>query len=161
MGIPADAAGAYVMNFSIRWVRLGARWVLAAVFLFAGIIKVQEPQAFADSIAAYQILPLSLINIAALSLPVLEILVGVMLLSGYEAGLAALMGLLLMGAFAVAMGLALARGLVIECGCFGSGEASTVKMWLEVGRDLLFGWMAWKVMLWNWPKECAEKLPYR
>jgi len=133
--------------FSNRWVSLLLRLILGGCFLYAGILKIQSPQAFADSIASFQLLPNPLINLLAITLPVFEVIVGLMLITGYERGVAALSVLILTTVFAVAVISALARGLQVDCGCFGSGQPSVLKTWLSLGRDLLFGGMAW--MIWT------------
>jgi putative oxidoreductase len=126
-----------------RWVQLALRVGLGGFFVWAGILKVMDPQEFADNIAAYQILPYSIINFAATSLPVFEILVGAMLVIGFQVEVAAFSVLILCGIFAVALASALIRGLKIDCGCLGGGAPSTVKMWFSLGRDFLFGSVAW------------------
>jgi len=132
--------------FSNRWLLLVMRLVLGGVFLYAGILKMQSPQAFADSIAEFQLLPTAFINPLAISLPVFEMIVGIMLITGFERGLAAFSVLILTAIFAVALISALARGLQVDCGCFGSGEPSLLKTWLWLGRDILLGVMAWIVV---------------
>ena len=145
--------GKFTCWFSNRWVVMAARLILAVTFLYAGIEKLRDPLAFADSIASFQILPDALINLVALSLPVLEIFLGLMLLTDYEAGLAALTTLILMAVFIVALISALVRGLEVDCGCFGSSEPSVWQMYLTIGRDLLFGAMAWLVLVTDFKKQ--------
>ena len=141
--------------FSNRWVSLLLRLILGGCFLYAGILKIQSPQAFVDSIASFQLLPNPFINLLAITLPVFEVIVGLMLITGYERGLAALSVLILTSVFAVAMISALARGLQVDCGCFGTGEPSAFKTWLSLGRDLLFGGMAWMI----WTREATLNRP--
>jgi uncharacterized membrane protein YphA (DoxX/SURF4 family) len=127
-----------------RWFLLVLRLALGGVFLYAGSTKVTNPQAFADSIATFSMLPPQLINIVALGLPPFEILLGLMLISGWKARAAslALAGLAIV--FGIALGQAIARGLSVDCGCFGSGEPSVLKTWLSLGRaGLLFLAGAW------------------
>ena len=130
--------------FEKHWFLLALRLVLGGVFLYAGTTKVVNPQAFADSIATFKMLPLQLINIVALGLPPFEILLGLMLISGWKARAAslALAGLAIV--FGIALGQALFRGLSVDCGCFGSGEPSTLKTWISFGRAfLLLGGSFW------------------
>ena len=54
--------------------------ILAAVFMYAGAAKFSDPLQFADSIAAFAILPAAVINLLALSLPPFEIACGLLLL---------------------------------------------------------------------------------
>ena len=134
-----------------RWVVLVLRVILGGVFIYAGALKIESPQTFADSIAAFQMLPNSLINLVALSLPVFEIIVGLMLIVGFRLRVASFSVLVLSVVFAVALISALARGLEIDCGCFGDGAPSVFKMWLSLGRDILLGAAA--VIVW---RQCAS-----
>lgn len=144
MDVPTFATGDTAMNgfFSNRWVRLILRMVLGGVFLYAGILKMQAPQSFADSIATFQLLPITFINLLAISLPVFEMAVGVMLIIGVKPDLAAFSVLILTVVFAAALVSALARGLKIDCGCFGGGPPSALKTWFSLGRDILLGGLA-------------------
>jgi hypothetical protein len=59
---------------------LSSVWlVLAALFIYAGAIKFRDPLQFADTIAAFAILPQALINVLALSLPPFEVACGLLL----------------------------------------------------------------------------------
>lgn len=130
--------------FDNRWFILFLRLALGGVFLYAGTTKVSNPQDFADSIATFQLLPPQLVNIVALGLPPFEVLLGLMLLSGWKARAASLAVAGLSIAFGVAVGQALIRGLAVDCGCFGSGEPSALKTWASFGRAfLLLGGSLW------------------
>ena len=61
---------------------LAARVYLGGVFLFACWHKILEPGSFALDIATYQILPLGLVNLMAITLPWVELAAGVMLIVG-------------------------------------------------------------------------------
>ena len=127
-----------------RWVALLlCRVVLTAVFVWSGTAKLlAPPQAFADSVASFHLVPAGLISPLALALPPLEILVGTALLAGWPRRLGAFGALLLSGLFFAALTAALARGLPVDCGCFGPGAAwlplsATQRGWFDLGRDLL------------------------
>ena len=127
-----------------RWFMLLLRVVLGGIFLYAGIMKIGNSQAFADSIATFKILPDQIISIIALGLPPFEVLLGLMLLVGWKARTALLGITALAVVFGITLGQAIARGLSVDCGCFGSGEPSAVKTWLSLGRAcLLFLAGAW------------------
>jgi putative oxidoreductase len=118
------------------WVAL--RLLLGAVFFYAGAIKLSAPQPFADSIASFALLPAPAIDPLVLGLPVFAMAVGGLLICGWLHRPAALAVLGLTGIFALALGSALARGLQVDCGCFGSGRATgRAWQWLALGRDLL------------------------
>ena len=120
-----------------------ARLVLAAVFLSAGVIKLwQPPEAFADSIASFRLLPAALVHLLAMLLPPLEILVGGALLLGKPGSTGALGAAVLSTGFLVALSVALMQGITVECGCFGAGQAwfglnPRQQMWFDLGRDVL------------------------
>lgn len=119
---------------------LGLCLALAAIFAYAGIDKIQEPQQFADNIAGFAILPAMFTNLLALTLPVFEIGCGVLLLVPMTRRVASLAIALVCIVFFTALASALLRGLTLDCGCFGVGAPSRSKMWLELGLDLvLFG----------------------
>jgi uncharacterized membrane protein YphA (DoxX/SURF4 family) len=115
---------------------LAVRLIAAGIFLYAGWQKITVPEQFADNIAAYQILPLSIINPMALAFPPLEIMVGFLLLVGWRRRLAAFSALILISIFTVALASAIARGLVIDCGCFGASAPSKSHLSFALIRDL-------------------------
>lgn len=65
-------------NSSDRYMVLAISLGLAAVFFYAGIDKLRDPLEFADSIAAFAILPATLISPLALGLPIFEVVCGVL-----------------------------------------------------------------------------------
>ena len=127
-----------------RWLDLALRLALGAAFVYAGALKIRDPLQFADNIGSFQILPNTLVNPFALSLPVFEILTGLLLITGFL-GRPASLGILIISAiFVSAVVSALVRGLTIDCGCFGTSEPSRGRMWFDLGRDaiLLIGAVA-------------------
>lgn len=123
-----------------KWLLIVLRLFVGVVFLYAGVLKIQAPQAFADSIASFQMVPYQLIGVIALTLPIMEIVTGVALVVGPFQRLAAFAGLVMALVFGVALGSAILRGLEVDCGCFGGAEPSALKTWISFGRDLvLFG----------------------
>lgn len=123
------------------YLALPMRVYLAAVFLAACHHKLLEPGSFALDIATYQILPLSLINLAAIVLPWIELVAAVMLLLGFRTRAAALLISGMMLVFTVAIFIAVAKGLDMSCGCFASqGATEDPISWKTVFRDT--GWLA-------------------
>ena len=102
---------------------LPARFYLGWVFIIACLHKIAQPGSFAMDIATYDILPLGLINIMALSLPWIELAVGIMIVLGFKTRAAALVIAGMMVMFTVAILIALAKGLDMSCGCFASQAA--------------------------------------
>ncbi len=100
-----------------RWLDLGSRWLLAVVFLSAGIPKVADPETFAKIIGAYGLLPEMLLLPVAILLPLAEIGVAIALIFGRKEGLWGA-GLMLLF-FILVLGYGIQMGLDIDCGCFG------------------------------------------
>lgn len=119
-----------------RWFLLILRVVLGGVFVYSGALKLGNPLAFADSIATFQLLPPQLINVVALALPPFEMIVGAMLLFGIFQRQAAFALLILTVAFMIFLLQAIARGLEVDCGCFGAGKPSAWSAWISLGRDI-------------------------
>ena len=122
-----------------------AGWGVGGVFIYAGALKVGAPLAFADSVASFRLLPVALINPVALSLPIFEVVVGLSLVVGVRRRACAMMIAVMCGVFAVALIQALARGIEVDCGCFGGGAPSTLKTVWSLVRDLFLGALAWWV----------------
>lgn len=119
-----------------RWLDLVVRLVVGAVFVYAGVLKIGDPLQFADRIGSFEILPNVLVNPLALSLPLFEILTGLLLVAGLMRRPAALAIALVFAVYLAAISSALARGLTIDCGCFGAQAPSRARMWLDLARDL-------------------------
>ena len=98
------------------------RILLSLVFLVAGALKLRDPLAFADGIAAFHFFPAWAINPLAMSVPYFEILtgIGILIRPTRSAGALAACGLSL--CFVVLFAFALARGLEVTCACFGNWE---------------------------------------
>lgn len=114
---------------------------LAAVWLVSGAVKLSEPFTTAVAVAAYRVLPDALVVPVATLLPPLEIALGLLLLAGLATRLAAVVGTVLLLAFVVGLVQAWARGLAIDCGCFGGGgpvDPDDTGYGLALLRDLAF-----------------------
>ena len=109
--------------------------VVAAVFIYAGIDKIHDPLQFADSIAAFAILPAVLINLLAMGLPPFEIASGLLLIGPWTRRVGSLAVAVILVVFMIALSSALLRGLTLDCGCFGVGAPSRPRMWLELALD--------------------------
>jgi len=130
-------------------VGLVARLILGVVLLVAGGLKVTSPAASALAVRAFQILPYDFAGYVGFALPVVEILIGLLLVSGLFTRLSAALGGLLMLAFMVGIASAWVRGLNIDCGCFGGGGtigASETQYGVDLVRDAgLAACAAWLV----------------
>lgn len=111
------------------------RLLLGGVFLWAGAVKALDVPAFAGQVAAYQLLPYAWNYAVAATLPYVELLAGSLLACNLRVKAAALLTALLNGVFVAVLLSVLARGLNIDCGCFGPDAGTTP--WQALGRDLV------------------------
>ncbi|MGI5292344.1 DoxX family protein [Nonomuraea polychroma] len=98
-----------------------ARLVLGGVLIVAGALKIGNPSDSVVAVKAYQLLPESIAVPVGYVLPILEIVIGVLLVVGLLTRVAAVIAGLLMFAFVFGIAWAWANGLRIDCGCFGGG----------------------------------------
>jgi uncharacterized membrane protein YphA (DoxX/SURF4 family) len=105
------------------WVSTALRLGLAAVLLWSGGAKVSEPSQAVMAVQAYDILPPSVGEFVGYALPLFELAIGLALLVGAATRISAIVAGALMTAFVVGVASAWARGLSIDCGCFGGGGA--------------------------------------
>lgn len=123
---------------ALPWAGLAIRLVAAAIWLIAGIAKIVDLQRFDSQVAAYKLLPSVLVEPFAYTLPFVETFVGVYLLFGLFTRATAIFTCVLMTAFLVAQVQAWARGLQLDCGCFGALGRQRVGFW-SVARDTALG----------------------
>ncbi len=100
-----------------------ARLGLAAVWLISGGIKAADPDQTYVAVRAYDVLPKGGVEVVAAVLPFLEIALGLLLLVGIGTRLVAVASIVLLLVFVAGVSQAWARGLLIDCGCFGGGGA--------------------------------------
>ena len=100
-----------------------ARLGLAAVFLVSGVLKAIDPDATYVAVRAYDVLPKLGVALVAGVLPWLEIVIGLLLLAGIATRAVAVVSAVLLLGFIAGVTQAWARGLSIDCGCFGGGGA--------------------------------------
>src|SRR4051794_7891522 len=120
------------------WLALLARLALAGVLIVAGWLKLPDPAESVRAVRAYQLLPEPVVPTVGHGLPLLEIVIGLLLLVGFATRFAAAVAGLLMLAFIIGISSAWARGLTIDCGCFGGGgsvAANQTKYGQEIARD--------------------------
>jgi uncharacterized membrane protein YphA (DoxX/SURF4 family) len=139
-----------------RWFRRGLSLLVGGLFVYAGAIKIGAPQSLADTAAEFGILPNLAIVTFALWLPVFEILAGLLLVSGWGSRIGALAVGIAIVAYLAAIGSALARGLTINCGCFGAAPATRAGMWLDLARDFGILAAAAAIYLTSLPRERTE-----
>jgi uncharacterized membrane protein YphA (DoxX/SURF4 family) len=125
-----------------------ARFGLAAVWLVSGLLKAVDPDQTYVAVRAYDVLPEAAVEVVAALLPWVELAFGVLLLVGVGTRLVAALSAVLLVVFVAGVTQAWARGLSIDCGCFGGGgavepgETTYVQELLrDAGFLLMAGWL--------------------
>ena len=124
------------------WLTVRTQIALGLFFVVAALPKIADPPSFAHMVYNYRLLPGPLVNLAALTMPWAELLMGVALICGiWRRTAATLVGALLV-VFIVAISINLLRGNAIDCGCFDvadagkSAEERFHDMWIVIVRDV-------------------------
>ncbi|ALA66874.1 MauE/DoxX family redox-associated membrane protein [Corynebacterium lactis] len=119
-----------------------ARFGLAIVWLVSGGIKLMDPLASRQAVQAFEIIPRDYLQAVSVGLPALEVILGLLLLFGIFLRPTAIVSGVLMGIFIAAIISVWARGLQIDCGCFGGGgynpEVGPATYLTEIARDAGF-----------------------
>jgi uncharacterized membrane protein YphA (DoxX/SURF4 family) len=142
------------------WIGSLARLGLGGILLYAGYLKAFTPEKSMMAVRAYELLPIWLANIFGLVLPWLEIGAGILLIIGVGIRYAAIFGSALMIAFIIAIAQAWARGLSIDCGCFGDGGAidpSETKYLETILRDIGFALLGFYLIRYPVTRFALEK----
>ena len=142
----------YVAWLSSRgWFGLVARVVVGVVWIWAALAKLPYPADSVRAVRAYRLLPEAIVPTVGHALPMVEILVGFIILVGLFTRPTAVVSALLFLAFVIGIASAWARGLQIDCGCFGGGgfdSNATSKYPWEIARDggllLLSLYLVWR-----------------
>lgn len=116
------------------WLVTLARLVLGGVWIVAGALKVTDLDASVRAVRAYRLLPEIVAQFVGAGLPMVEILLGALLVVGLGVRAAAAVSAVLMTAFVIGIASVWIRGLQIDCGCFGSGGQ------LAPGARPTYGW---------------------
>jgi putative oxidoreductase len=126
---------------------LALRLLLGGLFVFSGLTKIIEPAAFATDVGNYRLLPHATIHLLAITLPWVELLAGLMLALGIWTRASAMVISVLMIVFTIAVSQALARGLDIKCGCFGTAtarKAGLETLALDLTVLAVAAWLVWR-----------------
>ena len=109
-----------------KYLLLLFRVVVGIVFIYAGILKIADALGFSDAINNYDLLPLSLVNFFAITLPWIEVVAGLFLVFGVSVKENSYIISVMLIVFILAIVISLGRGLNIECGCFGTSSGTKV-----------------------------------
>jgi uncharacterized membrane protein YphA (DoxX/SURF4 family) len=144
-----------------KWFGLLSRLILGGVLFAAGWLKIFTPAKSQMAVRAYEVLPIALANFLGILLPWFEVGLGVLLILGIAVRVSALLGGALMVLFIAAISQAWARGLSIDCGCFGGGgtvDPSETKYLSEILRDTGLALLALYLVRYPLTRFAVEKL---
>ncbi|GAA3544819.1 DoxX family membrane protein [Amycolatopsis ultiminotia] len=122
-----------------------ARLGLAAVWFVSGGVKIADPGQTYLAVRAYDVLPDALVRPVSIALPLLELVLGLLLLVGLATRWVAGVALVLLAVLVAGIAQSWARGLSIDCGCFGGGgqvAAGQTAYPQEILRDTGFALLA-------------------
>lgn len=126
-------------NRVVPWIGTAARLVTGGVWVVAGALKLPDLDGSVRAVRAYELLPEALVPAVGHALPVVEVLVGAMLLLGLRVRANAAVSSVLFAAFVVGIASVWVRGIEIDCGCFGGGgaqEGASAAYPVELARDV-------------------------
>jgi hypothetical protein len=133
---------------------------LVLLFAHAAWHKWRAIEHFRTQLAAYGLLPATLLDAAGIALPLAETAVALLLLPLATRSWAAGGGALLLLAYAAAMGINLARGRRdLDCGCAGPAERRPIAAWMVWRNVLLSGLLPLAARPWSTrPLEATDLL---
>ncbi|MFC0533365.1 MauE/DoxX family redox-associated membrane protein [Phytohabitans kaempferiae] len=150
---PVSPASVSRWHTARPWLGTLVRLGLAAVWLVAGGAKVGDLAASGRAVNAYDVMPYDLAKVIGAALPFVEVALGLLLLVGLATRLAAGVSAALLVVFIAGITQAWARGLQIDCGCFGNGGQLAAGQSPSYGPEILrdLGFLALAGFLLIWP----------
>jgi putative oxidoreductase len=138
------------------------RLTLGLVFLYSGWLKWKYPYLFLADIYKYEMVSIQLGLLTAAVLPVLEMGLGLALLTNMVVRRALLVSSCLFVVFTVLQYSAIARGLQINCGCFSSSSSgdSSLVSYSSLLRAIVLLLISIATFFYYWKSdEALEKCP--
>ena len=137
---------------------VAGRVCVGLVFVWAAVQKIQHWRIFSGVVANYRLLPGAAVRPAAILLPPVEMMVGLLLLSAQLRPVGAWSAMALLAVFATAMAVNLRRGRShIDCGC-GQSFLRQELRWLLVGRNAVLALLLLPSLLFSYAMPIAVSL---
>ena len=124
-----------MLSPKIAWTGIVLRVFLGCILGWAGVVKIQNLEAFIKIVKAYNLLPEELVMLWGIFLPWIELVTGLFLFLGLWHKSAVLSSSGLFFVFAAAVGINILRGADINCGCFGFNDTN---LYVVLFQDLVF-----------------------
>ena len=141
----------------LSWFSLLLRMGLGLVFIYAGVVKLLDPKAFARIISQYDLIPSALLPVAAIGLPVLELLAGIGIILAVRGSLTLTFSLLIL--FVTVLWYGILKNLDVDCGCFSAEDLKSQSgLWQAFYRDLVMIGAAVFLYLFRWV-QTERRLP--
>ena len=132
------------------WLTLACRIGLAAVLVTAAVTKF-PPALSVQAVEAYDLFSPEFSQLIGYTLPLFELALALLLIIGLASRYVGAASALLMVVFIAGIVSAMARGLNIDCGCFGAGgqvEPGETTYGISIARDIAFGAMGAFIAAW-------------
>ena len=149
-------------HVNLKVLESACRLGLGVLFIYSALAKISDPDEFAYSVSRYRMLPDFMIGLFSLTMPMLELLAGLLMLFTKWLRESALLisGMLTM--FIIALIQALARGLEISCGCFGvpdvgGREEIVMALVRDLGLIVPAVWLMFRPNVWFAPLRRISK----
>jgi protein-disulfide isomerase/uncharacterized membrane protein YphA (DoxX/SURF4 family) len=141
------------------WLGTLIRLALGVIWIWAAWSKLRAPRQFVQAVRAYDATPEWLSKAIGYGLPVIELCVAVLLILGIAVRMAAITSAVLFFVFLIGLIQASARGIRLECGCFGGGGATVgnTSYTLDILRDVGLLVLALYLVWWSWTRLSVEE----
>ncbi|MFJ8109922.1 MauE/DoxX family redox-associated membrane protein [Streptomyces sp. NPDC096132] len=130
------------MLFTHPWLGTAARLLLAGVLGYAGLVKARDLTESGRTVALYRLVPDGAAQLIGGALPFIELALAALLIAGLATRAVAAATAVLMVTYIAAIASVWARGLSIDCGCFGGAGTVTSGAQrgyaVDIARDLVF-----------------------
>jgi putative oxidoreductase len=124
--------------FCNQWIELAARLTLGVTFVYASYHKILAPAEFAKLVYGYGLFPHETINLIAITIPFIELISGIALITGTYTRSAALIIIGMLIAFIIIISTNVIRGHEFDCGCFSmeANKAANSAIYI-LGRNII------------------------
>lgn len=147
-----------------QWLGTLIRVALGVIFVWASWHKLTDPYSNVQAVRAYELLAEPWPKYVGYLMPVVEVLVGVCLLTGLITRVTAVFAAGMMVAFIFGIIWVWSHGIEIDCGCFGTGGpkpgAKDRYPW-DIARDVGFFLMSAYLIVWPRTKLAIDNLLFR